>query len=404
MNSVPQTNPSPVHARSMTDSKAQNEFEKQVYNDLLSLYNKANLLELELENTKEIVEIESQYMKKSAVRNQTLLANVLENFVNSGAETQTKTIFPSAMVGIAPHPVRLDPETFDVTLLPVQTESKVNVYDELYNETFVPDSLKVELLHTPSPSILSVVDNDVYQCFDKKDDTAWVRKITTDNTVNEVLTVMNIYLPYDMVTTDLVNELVIKPFPVNSIDIKEIRYSSTYDINYTTILDDLHTVSKNVLKDYRSYLGEDYNECFNLRLNFPEKKMKILTISFSQKSYVQNDGYRVFYIGAKEIQVNLNKYSNQYGEFEYIIDLGDIRLKQINSLVPSYNNFSMVVNEEILTQDFYLLDENDNETLVEESLPFSTTSQRLKIKAKLYPTVSRNTPNLSKMKLSYKFL
>lgn len=403
MNNIPQTQLKNIGIRSMTDSQGQNEFERQVLGDLLSLYNKANLIEIELDNVKEMMDIEDSYMKLSATKIQSMLTNVIENFINSGSTDKVRTTYPSTVTSSETYPVKVDLETFDITLIPAYTESKVNVYDELSEETFVPDSLKVELLMPDNPNVIEVIDSDVYRCFDKKSDTAWVRKITTDNTVSEVITVMNLYLPYDMVTTDLVNELVIKPFPVNSIDIKEIKYSSTYDVNYTTILDELGQYEKNIIKDYRSYIGEDYEESFNIRLNFPEKKIKVLTISFSQKSYIQNDGYRVFYIGAKEIQVNLNKYTQQYGEFEYLVDLGTEPTKQIDKIEVFYNNPN-VADTSSLTSTLYEVDALGNETLINQSLPFTTTANTLKVKARLFPSVDRNTPSISKIKSFLKIL
>ena len=402
MNNAPQTKPSNVGIRSITNSKKQNEFEKQVLKDLLGLYNKANLLEIDLKNTREMAEIESSYMKLSVGKTQTMLSHFIENYLNSTQEIKTKTAYPSDFTGNETRPVQIDLETFDATLVPAYTESKVNIYDEISDETFIPESLKVELLSEENPGILEILDSDVYQCFDGKSETAWIRKITTDNTVSEVVTVMNIYLPHDIVTTDYVNELIIKPFPVNSIDIKEIKYSSTYDVSYTTILDDLNDYEKNIIKDYRSYIGQDYNESFNIRLNFEEKKIKVLTISFSQKSYVQNGGNRVFYIGAKEIQVNLNKYANTLGELSFRLSL-ESGTKKIENISPYFNNPS-VASENSIEMEIYTVNALDEVYPVESSFPFSTTENELLVKVKIYPIDGKNTPNLSKFKLFYKIL
>lgn len=402
MNNAPQTKPSNVGIRSITNSKKQNEFEKQVLKDLLGLYNKANLLEIDLKNTREMVEIESSYMKLSVGKTQTMLSHFIENYLNSTQETKTKTAYPSDFIGNETHPMQIDLGTFDATLVPAYTESKVNIYDEISDETFIPESLKVELLSEENPGILEILDSDVYQCFDGKSETAWIRKITTDNTVSEVVTVMNIYLPHDIVTTDYVNELLIKPFPMNSIDIKEIKYSSTYDVSYTTILDDLNDYEKNIIKDYRSYIGQDYNESFNIRLNFEEKKIKVLTISFSQKNYVQNEGNRVFYIGAKEIQVNLNKYANTLGELSFRLSL-ESGTKKIENISPYFNNPS-IASENSIEMEVYTVNALDEVYPVESSFPFSTTENELLVKVKIYPIDGKNTPNLSKFKLFYKIL
>lgn len=402
MNSIPQTKSNNIGIRSIADSKSQNEFEKQVLRDLLGLYNKANLLEIDLENTKEMMEIESSYTKISVGRTQTMLAHFIENYLNSSLEVKTKTVYPSDFVSSDTNPVKIDLETFDVTLIPSYVESKVNIYDEISEETFIPDSLKVELLSEENPGILNIVDSDVYQCFDKKNDTAWIRKVTTDNTVSEVITVMNIYLPHDMVTTDYVNEIIIKPFPVNSIDIKEIKYSPTYDVSYTTILDDLNDYEKNIVKDYRNFIGQDYEECFNIRLNFPEKKIKVMTISFSQKQYIQNGDQRVFYVGAKEIQVNLNKYTNIHGEILFRVPL-EAGGKQIEKISPSLNNPSIASAQDI-EMEIYTVNELNEVYPVESSMPFSTVENELLVKAKINPIVGKNTPNVSKFKVFYKIL
>ena len=402
MNNAPQTKIDNVGIRSMTDSKSQNEYERQVLRDLLGLYNKANLLEIELDNTKTMVDIESAYMKLSAARTQSMLAHFVENYLNAGLDTKTATVYPDSFIVSQDKPLKLDLETFDVTLVPSYTESKLNVYDELSEENFIPDSLKVELLAEENPGILDIADSDVYQCFDRKTDTAWIRKVTTDNTVSEVITVMNIYLPHDIVTTDYVNEIVLKPFPANSIDIKEIKYSSTYDVSYTTILDELNDYEKNIVKDYRNYLGQDYEESFNIRLNFPEKKIKVLTLSFSQKNYVQNEENRVFYIGAKEIQVNLNKYSGIEGEMEFHVSLGT-GTKEITDIKPFFNNPS-VANKESVGMDIYTVNTLGDLLPVESSIPFTTTENELVVKTKVYPVVDKNTPNVSKFKVYYKVL
>lgn len=429
---IPSSNYTPVGYRTVTSSADQNLQQENMLNDILDLFNKANKTEKSLNETLEIIDFDNKYSQIKINSLESKMANLLQKNIDSRLNDDMRTIniYPQdTFTNYSTIGANIDLQYSDITLQSSLSIYKTSIYDEITGTTFIPPSLEVivnDITDIPTANegeeegiIKSIVDNDVKNPFNRDPTSYWIRKVITNNQVENITCEIIITLPEDIITTRDINQIAISPYPSNSVDIMALQYKQDNGL-WVTIPDFLeHAGSKtdayrNEFENHDSY---NYLPCSpNVKFNFKEITGNQLKIILRQRNYISlNDEEKLFCLGAKEIEITNNRYNRAYDVFSFDVDFAkympsdpaypDDTTKKLNKIVTVhgleivYNNPNTVTNN-TLQVEYNYYDMNNVAHKMTETLPFTIPFKKILVKCKMYK--GNACPNINTLKIKYK--
>ena len=397
--------------RTQMSSHELNELQTEAFKDILDLFNKANQLQKNLYEFNVANGIETTVYNKrlsEALLKLQQTEELYNNLRSSDIDFRYQTRFAyEAEIIEDNYKAIVNKETNDITENIISSVSKTHLYDETYNETLVPDSIQTYIgpdSFKIGGNIYTIEDSDVKNIFDGTDANIWYRKIETDTTVDEIENEIVIALPEDIITTRLVNEIIIKPFPIGYVDIMDIQYKTNgawtripgftkhFGATEETYFDTFGTQKTRVVIPNAN----------NLRFNFKALQMNQIKIKLRQKNfeYDATIDRRIWYLGLRNVDVLFNRYSKDSSIFSQVFEFPetDRRIKIYDTEVL-FNNDS-TSNAFNIVKEYYYFDSSNNYHRISGTAPFILTGHKLLVK--FYIEGNEETPNIYMTRVKYK--
>lgn len=400
--------------REISDSHKLNQVQEQVFNDILDLFNKANSLQKEMYEMNMAANIESTCYAKRLEETLTRLSLIEEQYNNlllapEDFRSITKYALDATVDELSPFSAVIDTNTNDITANIISSVSKTRIYDETYDETLMPPSLKIYIgpdsFNTDNEHILTIEDSNISNALDGNISTVWFRRIATDTSVENIENEVVIGLPEDIITSRMVNQIILSPYPSGYVDIMNIEYKTNGA--WQTIPG---------LEYHSCYSEEEYTDIFNnkytrgviknspnIKLNFKPIQTNQIRIKLRQRNYeydAQNNR-RIWYLGIRDLDVNYNRYTKDHSEFDMVFDFPetDKNIKIYDTEIFCNNNIDSAVLENIY-KEYYYYDADGNTHKVSDTLPFILNGHKLMVRFTIEGTT--DTPNINKCSVKYK--
>lgn len=400
--------------REISDSHKLNQVQEQVFNDILDLFNKANSLQKEMYEMNMAANIESTCYAKRLEETLTRLSLIEEQYNNlllapEDFRSITKYALDATVDELSPFSAVIDTNTNDITANIISSVSKTRIYDETYDETLMPPSLKIYIgpdsFNTDNEHILTIEDSNISNALDGNISTVWFRRIATDTSVENIENEVVIGLPEDIITSRTVNQIILSPYPSGYVDIMNIEYKTNGA--WQTIPG---------LEYHSCYSEEEYTDIFNnkytrgviknspnIKLNFKPIQTNQIRIKLRQRNYeydAQNNR-RIWYLGIRDLDVNYNRYTKDHSEFDMVFDFPetDKNIKIYDTEIFCNNNIDSAVLENIY-KEYYYYDADGNTHKVSDTLPFILNGHKLMVRFTIEGTT--DTPNINKCSVKYK--
>lgn len=400
--------------REISDSHKLNQMQEQVFNDILDLFNKANTLQKEMYEMSVAANIESTCYAKRLEETLTKLSLIEEQYDNlllapEDFRTITRYAIDATVDELSPFSAVIDSNTNDIIANIISSVSKTRLYDDTYDETLIPPSLKIyvgpDSFNTDNEHILTIEDSDISNALDGNISTVWFRRIVTDTSVESIENEVVIGLPEDIITSRMVNQIILSPYPSGYVDIMNIEYKTNGAWQTIPGLE-YHTCYSE--EEYEDIFGNKYTRGViknapNIKLNFKPIQTNQIRIKLRQRNYeydAQNNR-RVWYLGIRDLDVNYNRYTKDHSEFDMVFDFTetDKNIKIYDTEIFCNNNIDSSVLENIY-KEYYYYDADGNTHKVSDSLPFILTGHKLMVRFTIEGTI--DTPNINKCSVKYK--
>lgn len=400
--------------REISDSHKLNQMQEQVFNDILDLFNKANTLQKEMYEMNVAANIESTCYAKRLEETLTKLSLIEEQYDNlllapEDFRTITRYAIDATVDELSPFSAVIDSNTNDIIANIISSVSKTRLYDDTYDETLIPPSLKIyvgpDSFNTDNEHILTIEDSDISNSLDGNISTVWFRRIVTDTSVESIENEVVIGLPEDIITSRMVNQIIISPYPSGYVDIMNVEYKTNGAWQTIPGLE-YHTCYSE--EEYEDIFGNKYTRGViknapNIKLNFKPIQTNQIRIKLRQRNYeydAQNNR-RVWYLGIRDLDVNYNRYTKDHSEFDMVFDFTetDKNIKIYDTEIFCNNNIDSSVLENIY-KEYYYYDADGNTHKVSDSLPFILTGHKLMVRFTIEGTI--DTPNINKCSVKYK--
>ena len=400
--------------REISDSHKLNQMQEQVFNDILDLFNKANTLQKEMYEMNVAANIESTCYAKRLEETLTKLSLIEEQYDNlllapEDFRTITRYAIDATVDELSPFSAVIDSNTNDIIANIISSVSKTRLYDDTYDETLIPPSLKIyvgpDSFNTDNEHILTIEDSDISNALDGNISTVWFRRIVTDTSVESIENEVVIGLPEDIITSRMVNQIILSPYPSGYVDIMNVEYKTNGAWQTIPGLE-YHTCYSE--EEYEDIFGNKYTRGViknapNIKLNFKPIQTNQIRIKLRQRNYeydAQNNR-RVWYLGIRDLDVNYNRYTKDHSEFDMVFDFPetDKNIKIYDTEIFCNNNIDSSVLENIY-KEYYYYDADGNTHKVSDSLPFILTGHKLMVRFTIEGTI--DTPNINKCSVKYK--
>lgn len=400
--------------REISDSHKLNQMQEQVFNDILDLFNKTNTLQKEMCEMSVAANIESTCYAKRLEETLTKLSLIEEQYDNlllapEDFRTITRYAIDATVDELSPFSAVIDSNTNDIIANIISSVSKTRLYDDTYDETLIPPSLKIyvgpDSFNTDNEHILTIEDSDISNALDGNISTVWFRRIVTDTSVESIENEVVIGLPEDIITSRMVNQIILSPYPSGYVDIMNVEYKTNGAWQTIPGLE-YHTCYSE--EEYEDIFGNKYTRGViknapNIKLNFKPIQTNQIRIKLRQRNYeydAQNNR-RVWYLGIRDLDVNYNRYTKDHSEFDMVFDFPetDKNIKIYDTEIFCNNNIDSSVLENIY-KEYYYYDADGNTHKVSDSLPFILTGHKLMVRFTIEGTI--DTPNINKCSVKYK--
>lgn len=375
--------------RSHISSNERNKRNKDYLDDILNLYNKSNSLEKKCNNAIDILSTENLFLK-SYIDSLTTNIENLKNNISKDSPTKTLVVYGrEAYTDV--NPAVVDKITSNITLSPKTSTSKLRIENKDEKIVLIPSSLEYDLETYDNYHILKVEDNDFTKCLNDNMDDIFVRKVTTDSTINSMRMTVTITIPEKIVTSYDINEISIYPYPSNTCDLHNITYRISNG-GFESIPG---------FREHSKTINGIIPKYGPVKYNFKKINANQIRILIMQDQYIQEGKNRVFYLGFKKIDVRSLEYISNDNNFMFNIDIPEnITSPMIVSVEEVYNNYSQIKAKSVQYEFFYY-DKDNLLHKINDSLPFKCPSRKIVAKCKLYYN-HLATPNIEKFIVTYK--
>ena len=405
-NNIPQSEYQEFKYRDTSSSDIFNRNQKDILDDILDLFNKANNLEVILKESKEILEFETSHSNFKIKRLEQQIENIkLEYESNMNLNSLiTKYIYPSQMTKES---TTQQDEIYNcINVLPLNYETKTYIKHSLNGTTFAPTNIynQLSFLNINKDSdIIEKVSTNFLNAVDGDNNTYWANKVTTSSNIKEIVASVEFEIPDNIITSRDVNELLLRPYPSNSIDIIDIEYKNitggyvqipSYQ-TYCTNQSDFNISYDDDREDY-TILDVD-----SIKLNFEPIQVQKIRVTFRQKYYSNNgDGTNTFVLGFKTIDPRHNLYTNSFSKSCFVVEMPTNKKIIFDSLIPIYSNEAEIDNKKVKL-DYYSLYDDGTKVKILNSTPFVCSTSKLYVEFSIKPGVC--SPNILKFEAKYKF-
>lgn len=400
--------------REISDSHKLNEVQQNVFNDILDLFNKANILQKEMYEMNMAANIESTcYIRRleETIKN---LAQIEEQYNNllltdDDFRTVTRYAYDATVDELSPYSAVVDKNTNDIIANIMSSVSKTRIYDETYDETLIPPSLKLYIgpdsFNTDNKNIYTIEDSDVKNALDGNISSVWFRRIVTDPALENIENEVIIGLPEDIITSRLINQITLSPYPAGYVDIVSIEYKTN---GAWQPIPGIEYHSKSTKEEYYDIFGNKFERnvflnCPNIKLNFRPIQTNQIRIKLRQRNYEYDSqrNRRIWYIGIRDLDINYNRYTKDHSEFDMVFEFPekDKNIKVYDTEIFCNNNIDSTVLENIY-KEYYYYDADGDTHKVSESLPFILTGHKMLVRFTIEG--STDSPNISKCSVKYK--
>lgn len=408
---IPSTRYQPLNYRQITSSEQMNQLHEQFLQDILTLHNQANQISKEMDYVKHTLTAENTFLRYRLSELESKLAYLAQRTQEESNSSKTRIypIFPTAMTTEADgHESLIDLETLSVTLMPTKVTSKVNVFDEAMQTTYVPSSLKLSYggaTSTLGRQIIQIDDNGAKHAFDGDPTSYWVRRHVCDASCRAVYCDLIITLPEDVLTTKNINMIKINPYPVNAVDILSVDYKENG--NWITIPG---------FSSHSSSMLEPYDELFEieaarqntstiknapcLKFNFKGINANEIRIRLRQENYIKlENGQKEMYIGLKSVEIAQCVYHQDYGSFQADITFPEGSQQIVIQDTEILLNNASEVSHDNIQYEYYSYDSFGHLHKISKAAPFILPNERLLIKFKILENAT--TPNIRQVNVHY---
>lgn len=399
--------------RAPMSSEALNAMQQEAFHDILDLFNKANQLQKTIYEMNLANNIESVcYSKRleSALTNLSRLTEMYNNLTSTEDEFRTVSRYAfEASTMDDSYGATIDQNTNDVIAHIVSSSSKTRLYDATYDETLVPQSLQAYIGPDDfqvGGNIYSIEDSEINNAFDGKDNSVWFRKVITSPDIEYIENEVVIGLPEDIVTTRLMNQIVIKTFPVGFVDILDIKYKSNGAWQTIPGFTEHHGCAEYEANDEfgNPYSYHAINNSSNVKFNFQNLQTSQIKIKLRQRNYEYDaeNNRRIWYFGLRDVDVIYNVYTRDHSEFEMVYEFPELdrNIKVYDSEV-FFNNGHLVEDENFgVSKEYFYFDSNGNTHKIPSTCPFILQGHKMMVRY----TIEGNqiTPNIYMCNVKYK--
>ena len=400
--------------REISDSHKLNQVQEQSFNDILDLFNKANTLQKEMYEMNMAANIESTCYAKRLEETLTRLSLIEEQYNNLLLKPEDfRTITRYALDAIAdelsPFSAVIDANTNDITANIISSVSKTRMYDETYDETLIPPSLKIyvgpDSFNTDNEHILTIEDSNIENALDGNISTVWFRRVVTDTSIESIENEVVIGLPEDIITSRMVNQIILSPYPSGYVDILNIEFKTNGAWQTIPGLEYHSCCSEEKYEDIfgNKYIRKVIKNSPNIKLNFKPIQTNQIRVKLRQRNYeydAQNNR-RIWYLGIRDLDVNYNRYTKDHSEFDMIFDFPetDKNIKVYDTEIFCNNNIDSSVLENIY-KEYYYYDADGNAHKVSDSLPFILHGHKLMVRFTIEGVV--DSPNINRCSVKYR--
>ena len=412
MRNIPTIKQKDFKYRSRMSSDELNSMQDETFNDILDLFGKANELQKEVYETKMLAMIESECYTirlNKALDKQKELEEMYKNLTDADDyRTQTKYA-KDAQILPDEYACTVDQRTNDVICHIANSTSKTRLYDATYDEYYVPDSLRAYIGpddFSQDQNILAIEDSDIKNAFDGNNGSAWFRRVITTESVEHIDNEMIIALPEDIITTRLVNELVISPFPSGYIEILDIQFKNNGA--WTTIPGfKKHSLCSE--KTGTDMFGNAYSyysiaDAPDVKFNFRNIQTNQIKIKLRQNNftYDSENQRKIWYLGLRNVDVIYNMYTIDYSEFAMTFDFPETdRNIKIYDTPITFNNKDQSIDSNFgITKEYFYYDSDGKYHKIASQLPFVLEGHKLRVKYSIEG--NQNTPNIASCSVKYK--
>ena len=399
--------------RAPMSSQELNTMQMEAFNDILDLFNKANQLQKTIYEMNLANNIESAcYAKRleTAIINMNKMSEMYNNLTNADSDFRTITRYAfEASTMDDSYGAVVDQNTNDIIAHIVSSTSKTRLYDSTYDETLVPPSLQAYIGPDDfkvGGNIYSIEDSDINNAFDGNDSTVWFRKVITSPDVEYIENEIVIGLPEDIITTRLMNQIIIKPFPVGFIDIIDIKYKSNGAWQTIPGFTEYNGCAAYEASDIfgNSYTYHAINNASNVKFNFQNIQTSQLKIKVRQRNYEYDaeNNRRIWYLGMRDVDVLYNIYTRDHSEFEMVYEFPetDRNIKVYDSQV-FFNNSNLTDDANFgVSKEYFYYDSNGHTHKIPSTCPFVLQGHKLMVRYTIEG--NQTTPNIYKCNIKYK--
>lgn len=399
--------------RGKMNSHALNEVQSESFADILDLFNKANALQKTVYEMNMANNIESTcYTRRleDAVRELEQLRDKYNNLTASLNDYRYITRYAyHATIDDDDYSASIDASTNDVIAHIASSTSKTRLYDSTYDETLIPPSLQAYIgpdSFRVGGEIYSIEDTDINNAFDGNNSSVWLRKVVTSQSVNEIENEIVIGLPEDIITSRLVNEIVISPFPVGYVDVMDVLYKSNGAWRQVPGFKKHDGCEEHQMVDMfgNASTYHSINDASNLRFNFQDLQTNQIKIKLRQRHYETDNenARRIWHLGLRDVDVIYNVYTRDHSEFSVVFDFPEVNHNiKIYDTEVFFNNDNVTNDRNFgVTKEYFYFDANGNAHKNPATCPFILQGHKVMVKFTIEGT--QITPNIHKCKIKYK--
>lgn len=307
------------------------------------------------------------------------------------------------------YPADINKTYNQVNLVKYNQIHKIYIYDDIHDKIVIPDEFSYEI--TPYSNSF-IVDNDFKRCINNNKHEYWVRKVVDDTKIFMECSIV-INMPDNIISNRDVNTIEFSTYPYHSIDVMSVEYKLNSMWEDVPGFKSYDGIKKEVVKnppniDYMRYYIE---EADNIKLCFNKTPMNAIKINLRQRTYIEDEGHHVFYLGLKHFDVKYEVCNNLYNEYYFDIEFDkiDTEPKVLTAIVPIFNNAEVLSDNSLdkrslIELELYSLDDENKMTLV-SSTPLNINSNRYRVKVKQYYDNENDVnPSLSRFDIQYQLL
>jgi hypothetical protein len=296
--------PRPTESRGPADSDKFNDMLAEIHHDLTNVVDQVNRNESSARNISKLLfqefmnarNLSARY--KEDVENQQLLDAKLSNDIYTLMGFRTMA-GPNYYVDFTNIPVarraRVEAQYGTVILPYNYIVNRMYAIDPETGDPLIPGDLRYTLTWD-ADGATELDDGTVKNAFNGNNRDYWIAKASfpLDSDVDNVGVTLNVTMPDTLVSdTNMIN---IHPFPLGQLEIEELLYSTTTADPSTDLL-----------------TGTVRSAGFE-RWHFSDLSITKLQIGLRQRHFIEEDGKKVFYIGAQEIASQLVDFDKTSGE------------------------------------------------------------------------------------------